>query len=121
MSKMKERAAVLSQTELSDGIFSLWIKTDKIAEEAKPGQFISLYSADESRMLPRPISICEIDKEKQALRYMPQPFRKRDVLIQIYTNHNQYCHRCQIQAIFRRQPLYVYGHGHFSLHIRPNR
>lgn len=68
MSKFKERAAVLSQSEISSGIFSLWIKTDKIAAEARPGQFISLYSADESRMLPRPISICEIDKEHNALR-----------------------------------------------------
>ena len=68
MSKYKERATVLSQTEISSGIFSMWIKTDKIAAEARPGQFVSLYNADESRMLPRPISICEIDKEQNALR-----------------------------------------------------
>ena len=68
MSKYKERAVVLEQVQISDGIFSLWLQTDKIAGEAKAGQFLSLYSQDESRMLPRPISICEIDKERNALR-----------------------------------------------------
>ena len=45
----------------------MWLKTDKIAENAKAGQFISLYCQDGSRMLPRPISICEIDKEDKSL------------------------------------------------------
>jgi len=39
-----------------------------MADEAKPGQFISVYSNDSSRLLPRPISICEVDKEFRALR-----------------------------------------------------
>jgi len=33
-----------------------------------PGQFVSLYSKDGSRLLPRPISLCGIDKEKGELR-----------------------------------------------------
>lgn len=66
--KKKETCLVVSQESIAEGIYSLWIQTEKIAVEAKPGQFVSVYSADKSRMLPRPISICEIDKEKQALR-----------------------------------------------------
>ncbi len=58
----------MSQEKIAEGIYSLWIQTEMIADEAKPGQFVSVYSADKSRMLPRPISICEIDKEKRALR-----------------------------------------------------
>ena len=46
----------------------MWLQTDKIAEQAVPGQFISVYSNDGSRLLPRPISLCEIDKDKKALR-----------------------------------------------------
>ena len=46
----------------------MWLKTEQIAKEAVPGQFISVYSNDSGRMLPRPISICEMDKEKGALR-----------------------------------------------------
>ena len=66
--KKKETCLVMSQENIAEGIYSLWIQTENIAVEAKPGQFVSVYSADKSRMLPRPISICEIDKEKQALR-----------------------------------------------------
>ena len=66
--KKKETCLVMSQEKIAEGIYSLWIQTEMIADEAKPGQFVSVYSADESRMLPRPISICEIDKEKRALR-----------------------------------------------------
>lgn len=66
--KYREQAAVLSQEQIADQIFSMWLKTEQIAKEAVPGQFISVYSNDSGRMLPRPISICETDKEKGALR-----------------------------------------------------
>ena len=65
--KFKEQAVVISQEEIAPAIYSLWIKTDKIAQYAKAGQFISIYCEDGSRLLPRPISICEIDKEDCAL------------------------------------------------------
>ena len=61
--KFKEQAIVISQEQMAPEIYSLWIKTDKIAQYAKAGQFISIYCDDGSRLLPRPISICEIDKE----------------------------------------------------------
>lgn len=66
--KFKEQAIVIRQEEISYGIYSMWLKTEKIAAHAKAGQFISLYCHDGSRMLPRPISICEIDAEDNALR-----------------------------------------------------
>lgn len=66
--KFKEQAVVIRQEEISYGIYSMWLKTEQIAGEAKPGQFISLYCHDGSRMLPRPISICEIDAKDNALR-----------------------------------------------------
>lgn len=65
--KFREQAAVIRQEEIAPGIFSLWIKTEKIAAYAKAGQFISIYCDDGSRLLPRPISICEIDKDDCAL------------------------------------------------------
>lgn len=67
MDRRKEQVTVLSQEQLADGIFSMWIQTDG-AQDAKPGQFISMYTNDGSKLLPRPISICEIDKEKKGLR-----------------------------------------------------
>ena len=62
-----EIARVVSQESLADGIYSMWIQTEA-SESAKPGQFLSLYTNDASRLLPRPISICEIDREKGRLR-----------------------------------------------------
>lgn len=66
--KSREEAIVIRQEEIADGVFSMWLKTDEIAKNAKAGQFISVYCKDGSRMLPRPISICEIDKKDGALR-----------------------------------------------------
>ena len=66
--KYKELAEVLKQECIAPDIYSMWLQTDKIAEQAVPGQFISVYSNDGSRLLPRPISLCEIDKDKKALR-----------------------------------------------------
>ena len=67
MEKKKEQAKVLSQEMLADGIYSLWIETEA-ARTARPGQFVSVYTTDASKLLPRPISICEIDKEAKKLR-----------------------------------------------------
>ena len=64
--RSKETAVVVSQEEIAEGIFSMWLET-KAAEDAKPGQFISMYTNDGSKLLPRPISICEIDKENGRL------------------------------------------------------
>ena len=67
-SKYKELSTIISQTCLAPGIYSMWLSTEQIAGEAVPGQFISVYCNDGSKILPRPISICEVDKEKNALR-----------------------------------------------------
>ena len=66
--KFKEQAVIIRQEEISYGIYSMWLKTDKIAAQAKPGQFLSIYCHEGSRLLPRPISICEIDREDRAVR-----------------------------------------------------
>ena len=66
--KRKESARVLSQECLAPGIFSLWLETG-IGDEAVPGQFVSLYSRDGSRLLPRPISLCEIGDGRIRLVY----------------------------------------------------
>ena len=52
----KELAVVHSQEQLADGIFSMWIET-KAAESAVPGQFISMYTNDGSKLLPAAQSV----------------------------------------------------------------
>ena len=49
--KKKEICTVIRQKEIGDGIFSMWIQTENIGKEAKPGQFVSLYSKDGSKLL----------------------------------------------------------------------
>lgn len=66
--KFKESVTVIDQQCIGDDIFSLWLQTKDIAREAVPGQFISMYTNDGGKLLPRPISICEIDKEAGSLR-----------------------------------------------------
>lgn len=68
MHKYEETAIVIRQEEIADEIYSMWIRTENIAGEAKAGQFLSLYCNEGSRLLPRPISICEIDKKDKAIR-----------------------------------------------------
>ena len=66
--KSKIRAKIVENTMLSEDVFSMWIEVGKIAKTTLPGQFVSLYSRDGSRLLPRPISICEIDRENEKIR-----------------------------------------------------
>ncbi len=62
------RAKVESREELAGGIFSLWLDAEPIAETAGPGQFLSVYMDDTSHLLPRPLSLCDIDREKGRIR-----------------------------------------------------
>ena len=66
--ELDKSCTVISQECIAKDIYSMWISTKAIAREAKPGQFVSVYTKDASRLLPRPISLCEIDREKDALR-----------------------------------------------------
>lgn len=68
MEKTKLTAKVVSQVKLTDDIFSMWIQAEEIAAAAKPGQFISVYTKDASKLLPRPISLCEVDRAEGRLR-----------------------------------------------------
>ena len=68
MGKIKMEAKIIRQDEIATDIYSMVIQAPEIASQAVPGQFIDVYSADGSKLLPRPISICEIDKENGRLR-----------------------------------------------------
>ena len=66
--KYKETVTIIQQECIALNIYSMWLKTEKIAKEAAAGQFLSVYCKDGSRILPRPISICEIDKNNGTIR-----------------------------------------------------
>lgn len=65
--KKKVQARVLSQQMIAPDIYDLWLETG-LSEKAGAGQFVGVYPTDKTHLLPRPISICEVDKEKGALR-----------------------------------------------------
>lgn len=54
------KASVVSVREIAPSIYDMLLKAPGIAKEARPGQFICLYSEDSAHLLPRPISICEV-------------------------------------------------------------
>ena len=66
--KYQEMVEVVSQEKIATGVYSLVLKSENMAKEAVAGQFLSIYCNDGSRILPRPISICEVDKENGTLR-----------------------------------------------------
>lgn len=70
--EFRDTAVIIRQEEIADGVYSMWLKSSEIARCAVPGQFLAIYSRDGSRLLPRPISICEIDKEDGALHVVYQ-------------------------------------------------
>lgn len=57
------RTTILKQEQLAAGIFRMTLEAPGIAAEAAPGQFVNLYSDDKTRLLPRPISICDMDPQ----------------------------------------------------------
>lgn len=64
----KERKKVLHNERIEVGVYDLWLDAGDMATTARPGQFLSLYCNDGGRLLPRPISICEIDKKEKRIR-----------------------------------------------------
>lgn len=65
--KRKVKAGVLAQKMIASGIYDMWLSTD-LAKEARAGQFIGVYPQNKANLLPRPISICEVDREGERLR-----------------------------------------------------
>lgn len=68
MEKEKISSTIYSQKQLTEGIFNMWLHAPEIVEEVKPGQFLMVYINDSSKLLPRPISICEIDYKNGNVR-----------------------------------------------------
>lgn len=68
MSTKKLCAGIVRQDQIAGDIYSMVLLAPEIASQAEAGQFVTLYCSDGSRLMPRPISICEIDKDKGTVR-----------------------------------------------------
>ena len=76
--KFQENVTVLKQQCIGKDIYDMTIQTKHIAGHAKAGQFVSLYSNDASKLLPRPISLCGIDAEAGTLRLVYRVTRSEE-------------------------------------------
>lgn len=65
--KKKVTASVVSQAKLADQIYDMWLEME-LAGDAEPGQFVAVYPKNAATLLPRPISICEVNRDKGRIR-----------------------------------------------------
>ncbi|MBD5505337.1 MAG: dihydroorotate dehydrogenase electron transfer subunit [Lachnospiraceae bacterium] len=65
--KKKTKAMVVSQKQIAEQIYDMWLETE-LAQDAHAGQFVAVYPHNAATLLPRPISICEIDRGQSRLR-----------------------------------------------------
>ncbi len=66
-----ENSTLVKCGRLSEGIYEMYLKTGA-AQYARPGQFVMVYPANASTILPRPISICEVCGDTLRLVYRVQ-------------------------------------------------
>lgn len=69
MSKKVVEGQIIGQSQIAPMIYKMIIKAPEVATSAHAGQFVNLYPASKSTILPRPISISEIDEETITLVY----------------------------------------------------
>ena len=74
--KSVEYAEILYNNEISSQIFEMCLFAPNVAKEAKAGQFINIYTGLGEYILPRPISINEIDIEKGTVTVVYQVIGK---------------------------------------------
>ena len=65
--KKKTTGRVVQQAMLAEDILDLTLETF-LASDVMPGQFIGVYPAGADALLPRPISVCDVDRDAHFLR-----------------------------------------------------
>ena len=61
-------AKVLKNDLITDDVYDLHLHAPEQVQKAKVGQFLSIYTGSEAMLLPRPLSICEIDTKNGVFR-----------------------------------------------------
>jgi len=55
---------IISNDAIARDVFEMIVECPEIVAQASPGQFVNLYCHHQGRLLPRPISICELDRDR---------------------------------------------------------
>lgn len=58
---------LIKKEEIEKDIFSFEIFIGQVVNEIKAGQFVSIYIDRQDKILPRPISICDLDLKKETI------------------------------------------------------
>ena len=58
---------MVSQKQIAEQVYDLWLETE-LSRDAHAGQFVAVYPHNAATLLPRPISICEVDRDSDRLR-----------------------------------------------------
>lgn len=66
--KRKELGIIQENQQISPGIYQMVMKTEGVGKLVSPGQFLNLYCNQGQLLLPRPISISEINEEKDEIK-----------------------------------------------------
>lgn len=69
MSIIKQQVPIVEQKQIAKDIYSLWFECPKMAKQVRAGQFVNVFVGDGAKLLPRPISICEVKGSKIRLVY----------------------------------------------------
>lgn len=65
-------AVIYRNEEIAPNIFDMLLQVGSIINDAKVGQFVEIYPDNNKNLLPRPISICEINKDNNTIRLVYQ-------------------------------------------------
>jgi len=66
--KRFETCKIVSNNKIASDIYDMVLDAADMAKESKAGQFVNVYLGKGEHLLPRPISICGLDKENGTLR-----------------------------------------------------
>lgn len=66
---VKENLKIIYNKEIAKDTFELMFETKEMASLSKPGMFINISLKDESKLLKRPISICQIKDNNLVITY----------------------------------------------------
>ncbi|WHH59535.1 dihydroorotate dehydrogenase electron transfer subunit [Petroclostridium sp. X23] len=73
MYKQTYLCLITYKKEIAPGIIDMRIKSEEIAQQAQPGQFLNIKCCNGlNAILRRPISICDVDVEKHEVRFIFQ-------------------------------------------------
>jgi len=62
------KCRVVHNKEIAEGIYDMSIDVGHMVDLVKPGQFVNLYVKGGVHLLPRPISICGLNKQEKTIR-----------------------------------------------------